>query len=256
MTLAIDIGNTNIAFGLSDGTEWRHHWRIRTVADKTADEYGVLFSSFLRSEGIELNLIRRVVVSSVVPPLTGPFTGMINKLTGKTALIIGPGVKTGIRIRTDNPSEVGTDLVANAVASYKRYNGSCICIDFGTALTFTAVKKPGDLLGVVIAPGLNAAAGALSKHTAQLPTVRLEAPRTIVGKNSIHSIQGGIVYGYSGLVKEIIRKIQDELDEKAKVIATGGLVDTIAPLVAEIDDIDPWLTLEGLKLIGEMNSRE
>jgi type III pantothenate kinase len=253
MILAIDIGNTNIAFGLSDGAEWKHHWRIRTVADKTADEYTVLFTSFLQNEGIDPVTISGVVVSSVVPPLTGPFSSMLKKLTGKDVLLIGPGVKTGIRIRTDNPSEVGTDLVANAVASYRRYKGSCISIDFGTALTFTAVKAPGDLLGVVIAPGLNAAAGALSEHTAQLPTVRLEAPERIIGKNSIHSIQGGIVYGYAGLVKEIIRKIQEEMEEKVKVIATGGLVETVAPLVEEIDDIDQWLTLEGLKLIGEMN---
>jgi len=162
-------------------------------------------------------------------------------------------VRTGLRIRTDNPTEVGADLVANAVAAYARFQSSCIVVDFGTALTFTAVAEPGDLLGVAIAPGLNSAAGALSRDTAQLPRVQLAPPPTAIGRNTTHSIQSGLVFGYVGLVEALIGRMRQELGGRAHAVATGGLAPIIAPLTDQFAEIDPWLTLEGLRIIAERN---
>ncbi len=254
MKLAIDIGNTNITFGLFKDGSLEHHWRIRTVWDKTADEYRVLFDNFLDSVGTAAASVRQVILSSVVPSLTDPISDMVKEMTGKEALVVGPGIKTGLRIRTDNPSEVGADLVANAVAAYRRFQTDCIAVAAGTALTFTAVNADGDMQGVVIAPGLNAAADALKAHTAQLPQVRLKPPKTVIGKNSIHSIQSGLMYGYAGLVSSLIDKIKNELGGKARVIATGGQGFILSPLVDRIEENDPWLTLKGLNILGELNS--
>jgi type III pantothenate kinase len=163
-------------------------------------------------------------------------------------------VRTGIRIRTENPTEVGADLVANAVAAYARFQGNCIVVDFGTALTFTAVAVPGDLLGVAIAPGLNSAAAALSSNTAQLPRVRLIPPPTAIGRNTVHSIQSGVVFGYIGLVEALIGRMRAELGGDAQAVATGGLARTIAPLTDQFAAIEPWLTLDGLRIIAERNA--
>lgn len=254
MLLAIDAGNTNIAFGLYQQNSWTDHWRIRTVPDKMPDEYAVLFRALMRDDGVEISKIDRVVLSSVVPPLTGTLVEMIKKHLKQEPLVIGPGVRTGLRIRTDNPAEVGADLVANAVAAYARFQTHCIVVDFGTALTFTAVAEPGDLVGVAIAPGLNSAAGALSRNTAQLPHVQLTPPPTAIGRNTTHSIQSGIVFGYVGLVEALIVRMRNELGGQAKAIATGGLARTVAPLTDQFTEIDPWLTLDGLRLIAERNA--
>lgn len=254
MLLAIDIGNTNIAFGLYGQGEWTHHWRIRTVPDKMPDEYAVLLRSLLRDEGLSMADIHRVVVSSVVPPLTGVFAELLEREMGRLPLIVGRGARTGIRIRTENPAEVGADLVANAVAAYERFGSNCIVVDFGTALTFTAVATPGDLMGVAIAPGLNTAVRALFGRTAQLPLIQLEAPPQAIGRNTTHSIQSGIVFGYVGLVEALIRRMRAELGGSAQAVATGGLAQIVAPLTGEFEAIDPWLTLEGLRLISERNA--
>jgi type III pantothenate kinase len=253
MKLAIDVGNTNITFGLFEDSTLEHQWRIRTVWDKTADEYRVLFDSFLDSVETAANSVDQVILSSVVPSLTDPLSDMVQEMTGKDALVVGPGIKTGLRIRTDNPSEVGADLVANAVAAYRRFQANCIAIGAGTALTFTAVNADGDMQGVVIAPGLNAAADALKAHTAQLPQVRLKPPKTVIGKNSIHSIQSGLMYGYAGLVSSLIDRIKNELGGEARVVATGGQGFILSPLVEQIEEHDPWLTLKGLNILGELN---
>jgi len=263
MLLAIDVGNTNIAFGLYDprvpappertGNHWAHHWRIRTVPDKMPDEYAVLFRSLLRDQGLSLEDVTRVVLSSVVPALTTTLSEMFERQTPAELLTVGPGVRTGLRIRTDNPAQVGADLVANAVAAHARFQGNCIVVDFGTALTFTAVAKNGDLLGVAIAPGLRAAAGALASNTAQLPRVRLTPPPAAIGRNTVHSIQSGVVFGYIGLVEALIRRMRTELGGDALAIATGGLARVIAPLSQEFASIEPWLTLDGLRLIAERN---
>lgn len=253
MLLAIDVGNTNIAFGVYDQNTWRHHWRIRTVPDKMPDEYAVLLRDLMRDSNLSMRDMEYVVLSSVVPPLTGTLADMLRRQMGKEPLVVGAGLRTGIRIRTDNPAEVGADLVANAVAAFARYQDHCIVVDFGTALTFTAVAHPGDLVGVAIAPGLYSAAGALSRNTAQLPRVQLIPPPAAIGRNTIHSIQSGIVFGYIGLVEGLLKRIRGELGGQARAIATGGLAHVIAPLTAEIDDIDAWLTLDGLRLIAERN---
>jgi type III pantothenate kinase len=254
MLLAIDIGNTNIAFGIYDGDRWTNHWRIRTVPDQMPDEYAALFRELFRDSGIGMRDIDRVVLSSVVPPVTGALANMFEQQTGQQPLILGPGVRTGIRIRTDNPAEVGADLVANAVAAYARYQRNCIVVDFGTAMTFTAVARPGDLLGVAIAPGLNAAASSLSSNTAQLPRVRLVPPPTAIGRNTVHSIQSGIVFGYVGLVERLISSMRQEMDGEAVAIATGGQARIIATLSHEFEAIEPWLTLDGLRIVANRNT--
>lgn len=254
MLLAVDVGNTNIAFGVHDGEQWLHHWRIRTVPDQMPDEYAALFRELLREGGLTMGDLDRAVVSSVVPPVTGALTEMLYRHTGQDPLVVGPGVRTGIRIRTDNPAEVGADLVANAVAAYARFRQNCVVVDFGTALTFTAVAEPGDLLGVAIAPGLNAAAAFLSSATAQLPRVRLVPPPTAIGRNTVHSIQAGVVFGYIGLVETLVARMRAEMGGEASAVATGGLARVIAPLSTEFAAIEPWLTLDGLRIISNRNA--
>jgi type III pantothenate kinase len=253
MLLAINIGNSNISFGVFAGG-WVARRRIRTDPSRTADEHAVLFRGLLAASGVDPGAIRRTAVASVVPQLTGTVSAMVEELTGGKPLTVGPGIKTGIRIRTDNPAEVGADLVANAVAGYARSHASCIIVDFGTALTFTAVADPGDLMGVAISPGLAYATEALAERTAQLPVVRLEAPSTAIGKNTVHSIQSGIFFGYRGLVEALIDKITSELPPPVRVLATGGQSGVIAPLTDRFSETDPWLTLDGLRLIAERNA--
>ena len=254
MLLAIDVGNTNIAFGIYDQGQWRDHWRIRTVPDKMPDEYAVLFRDMIRDGGLAMDDLDRAALCSVVPPLTGTLAEMLEGQMGQAPLVVGPGVRTGLRIRTDNPAEVGADLVANAVAAYTRFECNCIVVDFGTALTFTAVAVPGDLVGVAIAPGLNSAAGALSSNTAQLPRVQLVPPPAAIGRNTTHSIQSGLVFGYIGLVEALIGRMREELGEGTMAVATGGLARIIAPLTDQFAVIDPWLTLEGVRLIAARNA--
>jgi type III pantothenate kinase len=253
MLLCIDIGNTNIVLGLWHDGDWRAHWRVRTVRDQMPDEYAMLLKALLRDGGFEMADITRVVLASVVPPLTTIFTELFARYLGDATLIVGPGVRTGLRIRIDNPVELGADLVANAVAAYDRFRCACIIVDFGTATTFSAVSKEGDFLGVAIAPGLGVAAEALSSRTAQLPRVSLVPPHAAIGKNTVHSMQSGLVFGYVGLVEGLILRIRSELGGSAQVVATGGLSRVLAPLSDQITAVDPWLTLEGLRLIAERN---
>jgi type III pantothenate kinase len=254
MLLAIDIGNSNIVFGLYGSRGWIDHWRIHTDHNKMPDEYAVLFRDILREESVAREAIGTTIISSVVPHLTEKIREVTQTLTGKDPLIVGPGIKTGIKIRTDNPSEVGSDLVCNAVAAYERVKGNCIVVDFGTALTFTAVNDKGDLMGVAIAPGIQAGAGALAASTAQLPQVWLQEPEHAIGKNTTQSIRSGILFGYAGLVEGLIRRIRAELGGEATVIATGGRASVIAPLTDCITLVEPWLILEGLRLIAERNN--
>lgn len=253
MLLTIDIGNTNITMGLSGDDGWAHHWRLQTVADRMPDEYAVLFRDLFRSESVSLEEVERTAIGSVVPPATETIAAVANGLFDSEPLIVGPGIRTGLRISTDNPTEVGADLVANAVAAYARFQTSCIAIDFGTALTFTAVQEPGDLVGVAIAPGVGVAADALAHHTAQLRSVQLVAPPAAIGRNTIHSIQSGIIFGYVGLVESLIARIERELGGPVEVIATGGMSGRIVPLTQRIVHVDPWLTLDGLRIIADRN---
>jgi type III pantothenate kinase len=254
MLLCVDIGNTNIVLGLHDGERWLAHWRIRTARDSMPDEYAVLLRGLLRDGGFRTDDIEQVILASVVPPLTGTFTELFDRYLNTAALVVGPGVRTGLRIRIDNPVELGADLVANAVAAYERFKGPCIVVDFGTATTFSAVSAEGDFLGVAIAPGLGVAAEALASRTAQLPRVGLTAPAAAIGKNTVQSMQSGLIYGYVGLVEGLVTRIQAELGGKAQVIATGGLGQILAPLTEHIGGFDQLLTLEGLRLIALRNS--
>jgi type III pantothenate kinase len=253
--LAVDVGNTNIVIGAYDTGRraWHRQWRIQTARDRMADEYLVLLRSLLAEEGLGETEFDGVTMASVVPPLNDVLADAFERMLGLRVLVIGPGIKTGIRIRTDNPAEVGADLVANAVAAYDRLGTNCIVVDLGTATTFTAVAQPGDLLGVAIAPGLGTSAGALSEKAAQLPRIPLHAPPAAIGRNTIHSMQAGLVYGHVGMVRELLSRMKAELGE-AQAIATGGLSRTLAPLVGEFVAVDPALTLEGIRLIGERNA--
>jgi type III pantothenate kinase len=217
------------------------------------DEYAVLLKTLLRDRDYELENVTRVAIASVVPHLKTVFQDLFNSYLGVKPLILGPGVHTGISIRIDNPAELGADLVADAVAAYERLHTTCIIVDFGTATTFSAVSEDGEFLGVSIAPGIEVAAEALARQTAQLPHIRLIPPPKVIGKNTTHSMQSGLIFGYIGLVEGLIRRIRIELGGKAVVIATGGLSKVFAPLTDEITIIDQELTLEGLRIISERN---
>ena len=253
MLLAIDVGNSNIKLGLHDDGVWKGRWNMRTIMNMTADEFGVATRGLLSEGGVRLSQVDQVVMSSVVPPVTRSLRDMFRALSPAEPLVVAPGVRTGIRIRTDNPAEVGSDLVVGAVAAYERFKNNCIVVGFGTALTFTAIADPGDLLGVAIAPGLKYAAEALFEHTAQLRLVDLDVPGTAIGKNTVHSMQSGIVFGYVGLVESMIRRFMAELPGPPDVIATGGQAEIIAPLTDSFTEIDPWLNLEGLRLVWQRN---
>ncbi len=211
MLLCIDIGNTNMVIGLWNEGNWLAQWRVRTAHDKMPDEYAVLLKTLLRDRDYELENVTRVAIASVVPHLKTVFQDLFNSYLGIKPLILGPGVHTGISIRIDNPAELGADLVADAVAAYERLHSTCIIVDFGTATTFSAVSEDGEFLGVSIAPGIEVAAEALARQTAQLPHIRLIPPPKAIGKNTTHSMQPGLIFGYIGLVEGLIRRIRIEL---------------------------------------------
>lgn len=247
MLLAIDIGNTNIVFGVNDNEKWMNHWRIQTDHKKTADEYEVIFRSLLSAGKICLTDVTNIILSSVVPTLVRPFTEMLQGLfDGTKVTVVGPDIYPRLPIKILNPYQIGADLVANAVAAYYKFGKLTTVIDFGTALTFTTIGKSGEIKGVAIAPGLQTAVAALAGGTAQLPHVHLTPPPSVLGENTVHAIQSGIVYGFTGLVDSMIERTQDELGEKLTVVATGGLSSVIAPLTKNIKNVELLLTLDGL----------
>lgn len=256
MLLAVSIGNSHITFGTYAGRAWTRRWRIQTVHAKTADEYLVIMRTLFDAAGISPSAVDRAILSSVVPPLTGTLVETMTTLAGREPLMLSPRLDLGLRITTENPSEVGADLVANAVAAYARFGGNCIVVDFGTALSFTAVAAPGELRGVAIAPGLTSAVDSLARSTAQLPSVYLAPPPAAIGRNTVHSIQAGIVFGYTGLVGDIIRRMRAELGGSASVIVTGGQSRIMAPLLGPDVVHEQWLALEGLQIIAERNPRQ
>ncbi|MDM8159475.1 type III pantothenate kinase [Labilibaculum sp. K2S] len=250
MLLAIDIGNSNVVCGLSSNNHWTEQFRIHTVANKTSDEYEVIYRTLLASRNIDLKEIDRVVVSSVVPSLILPIREMIRKLFNQEALVLGPELYPRLDIGISNPYEIGTDLVANAVAAHNKYSGNCIVVDFGTALTFTVIKADGNLLGVTIAPGLKTAMASLSQKTAQLPNVDLVVPPSCIGKNTVHAMQAGIILGYKGLIESLLTSMKKEMEGKTTVIVTGGLATVMLPILNSLDHHEPMLTLDGLKIVG------
>ena len=253
MLLAIDIGNTNIIMGVFEDAELRATWRIATHIHRMADEYAVLLQSLLQQEGLDLTDVTKVALCSVAPPLITVFEELSERYLHTSPLVVGSGVKTGVRIRMDNPREVGADRIVDAAAAHHLYGGPVIIVDLGTATTFDTVSKEGDYLGGAIAPGINTAAESLFSRTAMLPRVELIRPEHAIGTNTITAIQSGLVFGYVGLVEGIISRIQQELGEKAKVVATGGYAELIAKETTAIDVVNPDLTLIGLRLIYLMN---
>ncbi len=250
MILTIDIGNTNIVFGVADQNSWLKIWRIQTDLLKTADEYEVIFRSLFTSSAINENEISRTVLSSVVPSLIRPFREMLGHLLDHTPFLVEPSVYNKLPIEILSPDEIGTDIVADATAAFIRYGGPCMVIDFGTALTFTTISGSGKILGVAIAPGLLTALKSLTGNTAQLRDVQLVAPPSVLGDNTIHAIQSGIVLGFAGLVDSMVDRAESELSCRLNVIATGGLSSVLQNISTKIRVIDENLTLDGLRYMA------
>jgi type III pantothenate kinase len=251
MLLAIDIGNTNITLGLWDGQTWRLQWRLRTIHTQTVDEYGIYLKMLLREVDL-VDAVDRVIFSSVVPPLTRTFFGVSRRYLKLEPIQVTSEIDSGIRIETVTPAEVGADRIVNASAAHHLFPGASIVIDMGTATTLDVVSADGALLGVVIAPGLELAAEALTGRAAQLSRVALEAPPHVLGRTTEHAMQSGLVFGYACLVEGLVARLKEELAmPEATVIGTGGLIRLIAPHTGVIDVLEPWLTLTGLRLISD-----
>ena len=253
MLLTIDIGNTNLTLGLFKDQKLGPHWRLATDHERMADEYGLQMLGLLEHVHIPIQDITAVCVASVVPQLTGRVIQACQIYLGKSPFEINADIETGIKILYDAPRSVGVDRIADAAAVMQRYGGPACVIDFGTATTFNAITAAGEYLGGAITPGLNVAADALFHHTAKLPRVDLEAPPSVIGRNTVHAMQSGLLFGYVALVEGMIARFKAELGADTKVIATGGLSEIIAKHTASIDIIDPWLTLDGLRILWEMN---
>lgn len=255
MVFVLDVGNSNIKCGLFGGKKLMHSWRMTTSLERTADEYGIRIMAFLGHLGLTQDDIDGIIISSVIPSINYTLQHMCSTYFMKKALIVGPGVKTGINIKYDNPKELGADRIVGAIAAYHLYGGPCIIVDFGTATTFGAVSESGDFLGGAICPGLKIAAEALANGAAKLPRVELIKPETVIGKSMITGMQSGIINGYVGQVDYIIRRFKKEMGGEVKVIATGGLAKLIAQDTDEIDEINSLLTLIGLNIVYNKNKK-
>ena len=253
MLLCIDIGNTNIAFGLFDGDRLGPSWRVRTIHERMPDEYGILLDSLFRHRGYRPDQVSGVAIVSVVPPLTPVFEQVCRDYVGREPLVVDAGVKTGVPIRYENPRAVGADRVVDAAAVKALYTLPACVVDFGTATTFDAVSAEGDYLGGAIAPGIGIAAQALFERAAKLPRVELTRPPSVIGRNTPHAIQSGLLFGYVGLVEGMVARFKAELGPETQVIATGGLAEVIARETDAVDVVDPWLTLHGLRIVFGLN---
>ena len=255
MLLAVDVGNTQTHLGAFDGEEMRQSWRFQTRAGMTSDELAERISGFMELSGMNLQEVDAVIVSSVVPPLGNQYQSLCDRyLEDGECLLIGPGVKTGMPIRIDNPLEVGADRLVNAVAAYDRFGGACIVVDFGTGINFDAVSDQGEYLGGAIAPGVEISLTALAQRGARIPQIDLARPDAAIGKSTRSAIESGVVFGFAGLIDGIAKRITAELGEGTPIIATGGLASAIVPYCETISEVDQLLTLKGLRLIYEMNS--
>ncbi|MFH0813156.1 MAG: type III pantothenate kinase [Pseudomonadota bacterium] len=253
MLLTIDIGNTNIVLGIFQEDNLIRHWRIVTRQDKTEDEYGILIYNLYQAAQIDFTHTQEVIISCVVPPMVRIMEALCAKYFQITPIFVGPGVKTGMPIRYDNPHEVGADRIVNAVAAYEKYKQSVIVVDFGTATTFDYISPQGEYMGGAIAPGIGVSSEALFVKASKLPRVELIKPESIIGKNTTASLQAGIVYGYIAMVDGIVEKMKREVKTSPRVIATGGLAGFIAAESNTIEEVDDLLTLKGLRLIYQKN---
>ncbi len=253
MLLAVDVGNTNITLGVHDGQRWVHHWRIATVAERMPDEYGLQLRGLLEWAGVDPAALEGVSLASVVPPLTGKLVRALEQYVGHTPFVVRAGVRTGIRIRYEEPKAVGADRIADAVAVKQQYGGPACVVDFGTAITFDAITAEGDYLGGAITPGLEVAADALFRRTAKLPKVDVVQPPEVIGRNTVQAIQAGLFYGYVALVEGMVARFRAVLGPAMKVIATGGYAARFARATDVIDIVNPWLTLDGLRWLWLLN---
>ena len=254
MLLAIDIGNTNIKYAVFDGDNLVGSYRASSRLTRTADEYGSVLLNLLSNSNLKKTDIDGIIVSSVIPPLNYTICHMCEYFFDIEPIMVGPGVKTGLNVKVENPKEVGADRIVNSVAAYKKYGGPLVVVDFGTATTFNVIDKDGALIGGVIAPGIKTALESLVHNTAQLPMIELVSPKKVIAKNTETNMQAGIIFGFAGLVENIVKKIKKELGvEELTVIATGGMGEIIAKEVACITKVDRRLTIDGLKMIYELN---
>lgn len=253
MMLAVDIGNTDVTLGLYHDSKWTHIWRLSSASNHPELYYGIKLREFFFEAGLNTGNVKKIVISSVVPDLTDRIISVVETLFERKPVVLGPDVYAKLPIEVLNPYEIGSDLVSNALAAYMRFKSNCIVVDFGTALTFTTIDARGKIIGVAIAPGLKTAIRSLSQNTAKLFDVPLELPGSVLGKNTVHAIQAGILIGYEGLVTSMLSKIRQELNDPAcAAIATGGLSSIITTIKNQFAEVDKHLTLDGLRLTAEL----
>lgn len=253
MLLTIDIGNTNITLGLYEGETLGPRWRIATAYDHMPDEYGLQLAGLLDHVGVNPDALHGICLASVVPPLTGKIVEACGTYLKQEPLVVDAGVKTGVRVRYEDPKAVGADRIVDAAAVQRLYGGPACVVDFGTATTFDGISAEGEYLGGAISPGIGIAAEALFLRTAKLPRVDLQRPPSVIGRNTVHAMQSGLLFGYVGLVEGMVGRFRHELGPQMKVIATGGLAEVVAKETSVLQIIAPWLTLDGLRIVWEMN---
>ncbi len=253
MLLAIDVGNTQTHLGMFRGDALVEHWRFATVREATADELALMLSNLLELRGLRLHDVEAAIGSSVVPQLEQEYEQVSNRYLGGTLAMVGPGLRTGMPIRIDDPRELGADRLVNAVAGYERCGGACVVVDFGTTVNYDVVSRAGEYLGGIIAPGVEISIEALSERAAKLPKVDIEAPKELIGRNTRAAIQSGVIYGFAGQVDAMVGRLREELGDEATAIATGGFAASMARFCEQIDEVDELLTLTGLRLVWERN---
>ena len=253
MLLVVDVGNTQTHLGAFEGEELVYDWRFATVRDSTADELGARLRNLLALRDLEFADLDASILSSTVPQLRPEWTAMASRYLGHEMPVVGPGVRTGMPIRMDNPREVGADRLVNAVAAYERVAGACVIVDFGTAITYDVVSEEGEYVGGIIGPGVEISMEALTSRAAAIPRIDLTPPRTLIGKSTVEAIRSGIIYGFAAQVDGMLTRLRDELGDDVEAIATGGLAGAIVPFCEMLDDVDPLLTLKGLRIIWQRN---